>query len=135
MRSASLQASPASEMLMSQTGRPSLTTQPFGPRHALIWNLPAVQVILVLPSTHAAAPSSSVEHGSPFWLPEMSHETPPPACEQPRGPRHGASAILPFWQTICVLRLRQRASPLSHELPGPGLHAGRPTEKRKTHRG
>src|SRR5215207_11687016 len=42
--------------------------------------------------------------------------------EQPALPLHGVSTNLPSSQTIERLASKQRASPSSHELPGPGLH-------------
>src|SRR5262245_11949045 len=108
-------------MVMSQTARPSTVAQPFGPRQSPDTNFPPEHWILVLASTHAVAPSSSPEHGSPAWLPVMSHDTPFGVRPQPRGPLQGAKTNFPFEHTSCVVLLTQRPSPRSHELPGPGL--------------
>ena len=68
-----------------------------------------------------AAPSSSVLHGSPDLLALKSQLVPRSVKPQPAGPLHGDSMNRPAWQTSSFLPSRQRASPLSHELPAEGL--------------
>src|SRR6478609_5976970 len=68
-----------------------------------------------------AAPSSSVLHGSPGLLPLKSQLVPFAVRRQPPGPLQGDSMKRPAWQMSSRLASRQRASPLSHELPAEGL--------------
>ena len=45
---------------------------------------------------HAPRSVSSVEHASPVWLPEMSHDTTLFCAVQPAAPRHGVAIMTPL---------------------------------------
>src|SRR5476651_2195515 len=74
---------------------------------------------------HVAEPSSSVLQWSPDLSPLKSQLVPSSLVAQPRGPLHGVSMNAPAWQASSRLPSMQRASPLSHELPTPGLQLER----------